>query len=110
MFVIFCLIGWGIFHFGGWHLILSKKVSAIEQLKWVRSDAEILERLFLNKQSDMIMDEHSVLVRVNKSYYGFLCDKRFFDSPVIQWIMLFAAFGTWGVAIKNLLLGDDESE
>lgn len=111
-FIILCLVGWGVFHFGGWHLALDKKVSAIEQLlrKGARSDTEILETLFLNKQSDVILDKRSVLVRIDKSYYGFVRDKRFFDSPVIQWAMLFGAFCFWWQALGALFRGDDENE
>ena len=104
----FGLVGWLLFYFGSWNIAWGKKLSALEQLL-VRydngrnvSDSQILYDLVSNKRSNFIMDSQEVLVRINDTYYGFVNNLHFFDSPIIQWIMLFAALSAFYYAISIL--------
>jgi hypothetical protein len=88
-FFILAGIGWALFHFGSWHLILGKKISILSQLL---SAGAFKKLLFVNdilssgklKPQNFILGENGVLLRINDGYYGFVMDTHFFDSPVIQ--------------------------
>lgn len=82
-------IGWLLFHFGGWHIVLGKELSLLAQL--------ILDT------RDLIFEKFGVLVRINNTYYGVINDDRYFDSPIIQWIMLALALTVWANGIKETL-------
>lgn len=53
----------------------------------------------------MVFIEEGILVRIDKAYYGFIKDTSFFDSPIIQWIMLLLSFGTFWWALQILIFG-----
>lgn len=106
--VIYALIGWLLLHFGSWNIVLNKHVSVLEQLmiKYAGrnhvSDSEVLQSLLFNKESNFIINNHNVLVRINDTYYGFVNNMHFFDGPVVQWIMFFVALSAFWIAITNL--------
>ena len=58
---------------------------------------------FVNK--DFIFVKDGFLFRINESYYGFFCDKHFFDAPFIQWAMLFAGVYSICYGIKMFIAG-----
>lgn len=97
-FLIFAGIGWVLFHFGSWHLVLGTKISIWSKI-WQ----------FLDNQSfdnpSFILDANNFLFRINSKYYGLGNDGRFFDSPVLQWIMLLFALSAFFCAIKTLISG-----
>lgn len=106
--VIYTLIGWLLLHFGSWNIVLNKHVSVLEQLilKYAGrnhiSDSEVFQSLLFKKESNFIINNHNMLVRINDTYYGFVNNMHFFDGPVVQWIMLVVALGVFWIAITNL--------
>ena len=76
-------IGWVVFHFGGWRIVWGKNMSIFEQ----------------------IFMKPSLVFKVNKLYYGFDYDNRFFDSPFIQCIMLGIGIITMAIGIRKLITG-----
>jgi hypothetical protein len=87
-------VGWLLFHFGSWHIFMNKEASAV--IYW------------LGNQKSLILESEGVLIRINDKYYGFFQDGRFFDSPVIQWIMLFVALSAFAYGLKVLIFGDND--
>jgi uncharacterized Zn-finger protein len=94
-------VGLGLFHFGSWHLVLGKKVSALQQF------LQFLKTWQLKLEQDFILDYYTILIRINDSYWGFARDTYFFDSPVLQWIMLGLSIGALVWALEVLILGYD---
>lgn len=93
-------IGWALFYFGSWHLILGKKIDLF--LLYI-SNGQL-------KQQSIILEGDGFLFRINEKYFGFVKDGHFFDSPVIQWIMLILSIGVFFWAIQMLLTGDFGSD
>lgn len=79
---------WLLIHFGSWHLVFGKQNILLE---------------LLSGKSGLIWEEFCVLIRINDGYYGFYKDTTYFDSPVIQWIMLAAGIVFFWTAIGRLL-------
>lgn len=77
---ILALIGIALFYFGGWGLVLAEKSSIIS---------------YITNNRGLVFVEEGILVRINKAYYGFIKDTPFFDSPIIQWIMLLLSLGVF---------------
>ena len=94
-------VGWALFHFGSWHIVFSQKISLMLQyLSTGKLEAQ-----------NFILEEDCFVFRINEKYYGFVKDVHFFDSPVLQWIMLILALGAFIWAIEMLLtgsFGDDD--
>jgi hypothetical protein len=87
-------VGWLLFHFGSWHIFFNKDISAAIYL--------------LSKGRDLIIETEGIVIRIGSGYYGFAQDGRFFDSPVIQWIMLFVALSAFVYGLKVLIFGDND--
>ena len=95
--IFFAVIGWVLFFFGSWHLILGRKISMFEQYMM---SGEL-------KKQDFFWKEDGILLRINEGWWGFVMDGRFFDAPFIQWCMLGGAIGAFGWAIWVLIFGKD---
>ena len=69
-FIFMTVIGVGAFYGGGW------------EVAWgaTRASGEAL-----------VVDASRLLIRVNSGYYGIVQTDRFFDSPVLSWILLVVA-------------------
>lgn len=93
-------VGWALFYFGSWHLILGKKINLFLQYL---STGQL-------KQQSVILEGDGFLFRINEKYFGFVKDGRFFDSPLIQWIMLILSIGAFIWAIQMLLTGNFGSD
>ncbi|MDR1896564.1 MAG: zinc ribbon domain-containing protein [Prevotellaceae bacterium] len=102
--LIYAGIGWALFHFGSWHLVLGKKLSSMQQFF---SSMEEFLSFGKWKMQDFIVEDCTILIRINEKYYGFVTDNHFFDSPFIQWGMLAMALGAFYYAIKVLIFGND---
>ena len=74
------------FEFGSWRIILGKQLS-IWEAGLVNVAAKYGE-LHTDKTQSFIVNKDMALLRVNKKYFGVLKDDRYFDSPIIQWIMI----------------------
>jgi hypothetical protein len=96
LFLIFSGIGRALFHFGSWHLVLGEKVNAFLQFL-----------IYGNHQKDFILESEGIVFRINEGYWGFARDGRFFDSPVIQWIMLILSLSAFFYALQWLIFGLD---
>ncbi len=59
--------------------------------------------LLLGEMPNFLSGKHSLLIRIDDSYYGFICGKNFFDSPFIQWTMLGIAIYCIIDAVFNLI-------
>jgi hypothetical protein len=92
-FLFFCGICWVLFHFGGWHLLIGEKISAIQQLVKVR---------WAYVSSDFLFDYSGIAFRIHQNYYGFAKDTHYFDLPFIQWIMLILSLGAFYWAYRSL--------
>ena len=90
----YAVIGFALLFFGGWHLQFGG---------WLPGPFQQL--------SDSLALGHGFLFRINSEWYGMYMDARFFDSPVIQWFMLFVGFSNLGYALKELVrwLNNEES-
>lgn len=53
---------------------------------------------------------HGLAIEFNNRYYGLLFKHRFFDSPVISWIMGLIAFSTLSAGIKSLVDEDEDED
>lgn len=93
-------IGWALFYFGSWHLILGKKIDLFLQFL---STGQL-------KQQSIILDGDGFIFRINEKYFGFVKDGHFFDSPLIQWIMLILSMGAFIWAIEMLIFGSFGSD
>lgn len=118
-FLFILLIGWLLFFFGGWHLSLSKKMDDvgkiyaqnIENIGQDDVELEDLECLVdISEKPKAIINEYGILIRMGKSYVGFISDSRFFGVPVLQWIMLIASLLVIYGAFYTLFGDDDEQD
>ncbi len=99
---VFLLISWLLYYFGSWSLVLGKKIdtSLLQVLDFLQTG--------VITKNDLILESEGILFRINKGYYGFVRNNHFFDSPFIQWIMLFASIGIMLMAIWILIFGNIE--
>lgn len=88
--VIITLIGVSLFYFGGWDLIFAEKSSILS---------------YITNNKGLVFVEEGILIRINRAYYGFVKDTPFFDSPIIQWIMLIFSLGAFSWALQILFFG-----
>jgi len=79
--------GWGLFHFGSWLLVIGREVGF--------------------GMRNFIWEGTTILVRINEKYYGLANDARFFDSPIIQYVMLGLSIGLFIQALNVLFSNDD---
>lgn len=79
--ILIFLFGYGLFFFGGWQIVWGEKINLLKQML-------LTGNLHLKEQSLLFL-ETGFVIRINELYYGFAVSSRFFDSPFIQWIMLF---------------------
>ena len=93
-------VGWALFHFGSWHLVLGKKINIYLQYF---TTGQL-------KQQDFILGEGGLVFRINEKYYGLAKDVHFFDSSVIQWAMLFLSLLAFIWAIQLLFTGSFGSD
>src|SRR5574344_780483 len=91
------LVGYLLFYFGGWHFITDFSVNTLTKLgfsekfmfkEWGGQMLNSLGDLLLGEMPNFLSGKHSLLIRIDDSYCGFICGKNFFDSPFIQWMML----------------------
>ncbi|HNY62108.1 MAG TPA: hypothetical protein PLH70_00225 [Bacteroidales bacterium] len=102
-FIIVVGIGLALFYFGSWHLILGIEIDAF------------LHYLYTGQfESSVILDPDGFLFRINEKYYGFVKDGHFFDSPLLQWIMLFLSMIAFIMSIyvlfSGIFSGDDDDD
>lgn len=84
---VFMWLGsWLLIHYGSWHLVFGKNNFLLN----------------LIGKPGFILEEFCILLRINDGYYGFYKDNIFFDSPVIQWIMLFMGVSLFCTGIGRL--------
>ena len=53
---------------------------------------------------------HGIAVEFNNKYYGILFSSRFFDSPVVSWIIGLIAASTLSAGLNALLEESEEDE
>lgn len=103
------LVGWLLFYFGGWHFITDISDGVLNKLgfsggfimkEW---GAQLLGSLGNMELPSVLAGKHSLLVSINESYCGFICDKNFFDAPAIQWIMLITGIVVIVDAVFNFI-------
>lgn len=93
-------IGWALFFFGSWSLVLGEKVSKLDQFLLFLGTGKL--------QQDFIWDQYAVVFRINEGFWGFAQNDRFFDAPFVQWIMLGISIATFVYAGKILIFGNEE--
>lgn len=91
------MFGYLLFYFGSWHFITNFSAKPLTKLgfsegfmlkEWGGQILNSLGDLLLGEKPSFLWGKHSLLIRIDDSYYGFICGKNFFDSPLIQWMML----------------------
>ena len=99
--LILAVVSWALFYYGSWDLVVSKKISSAERF---------FAALIANKGSkNILLDEYYLLLRINDRFYGFANDTQFFDSPLIQWIMLGMSLTALFYALWWLIFRDIDS-
>lgn len=84
-FIVYSAISWLCFHFGGWHIVLGKSLSKLEQLVLNNElDWNNILQAAAGEQSDTIFNQSMMLFRINDSFYGFAMSTQYFDSPFLQ--------------------------
>ena len=86
-------VGLALIYFGGWHVHLGGFVPIS------------FFRLEVFDGDSFALGSGGLLVRFNTDWYGIYMDTRFFDSPIIQWVMLWMGFSALGYALKEFLRG-----
>ena len=102
-FIFFIVISGLLLEYGSWGLVWDAELSKGDRLV-IALAGDFFQVLTDDDQSFIIHDDY-VVVRVDDSFYGFAKypeDKRHFDSPLIQWMMLFGAIGTAFTGIGGL--------
>lgn len=82
------LIGVILLYIGGWHVLWAKHIATHKSLYIA----------------------HGFAIEFNHRYYGFLFNSRFFNSPVVSWIMGAIAFSVFSAGLKQLFADNDEDE
>jgi len=105
--VLFVLIGvicWALFFFGSWSFVIGEPYEQyVEKIK--------LGDVVYEELPGFVLEEDMVLVRVGKKFHGLETDGRFFDIPVLQWIMLGLSIllvCTMFYLLKAAIFGDDD--
>lgn len=88
-------VGWLLYYFGSWQLLFNTKFSDIKVF-W--SSGGLIDE-------DVIVKKEAIALRINDGFYGFANDGRFFDLPILQYIMLFIAICAFYEAIRTLFFG-----
>lgn len=91
------------FEFGGWKIAWGRSIR--QNMQWVVKEAKKQGEMVVPKDQGFLLYRDFVLVRVNKKYYGFVKDKRHFDAPAIQWILLPLSISMLGYGIYFLFTG-----
>ena len=104
--VIF-LIAFLLFKYGGWQMAWGK--TKAETVSWTISELGQFN-IPLTDAKNFIFNAHGILIRVNDNFYGAMCGTQYFDSPFIQWIMLFFALGAFVESFVFLFTGDFSSD
>lgn len=104
--VIF-LIAFLLFKYGGWQMAWGK--TKAETISWTISELGQFN-IPLTDAKNFIFNAHGILIRVNDNFYGAMCGTQYFDSPFIQWIMLFFALGAFVESFVFLFTGDFSSD
>ena len=103
-FILLSAISWLCFHFGGWHIVLGKSISKLEQLVLNNQlDLNNILQAAIGKQSDTIFNQSMMLFRINDSFYGLTMSTQYFDSLFLQWSLL----GISAVALYYAVFGWD---
>ena len=103
---LYSILGFVSFYYGGWNLVLGKVFyKSFDQLMAKYLSEYTGNNVFndLIPQSDILIENKYLLLRINEGYYGFIRDITFFDSPVIQWVMLFFSIAFLYEAIISLI-------
>lgn len=116
--IIEIFFGCLLYYIGGWHFIANFSDRTVEALglpsnfylrEWRGDLLELIGNFLVDDRPAFFIGKHSVLVKINEGYHGFICVDLFFDSPVIQWIMLVIAFFLIVNAFWNLIFNFDKS-
>lgn len=97
LFVAFLL-----FKFGGWHIVWGHEFSTSEHIIMQVVHFVAPTSVMTDGSQSFIANKDGVLVRINEKYYGVNKNTQYFDSPLIQWGMLFLCLVATGVGIKAL--------
>lgn len=101
--IVFLVVACLMFESGGWKVAWGGSIPHSKQ--WVVKEARRHGEVVAPKDRGFLLYRDGVLVRVNRKYYGFVKNKRHFDAPAIQWIMLVVAISVFGSAIYFLFTG-----
>lgn len=85
-FLFLCGAGAALFYYGGWDILWNTK------LGWLN----------LAMRDSIYIGDRSFIFRIDSGWYGVSSTARFFDSPLIQWAMLFGSFTAFSSALTIL--------
>ncbi len=80
--ITYFAIAISLFYFGGWKVVLGELLFSV---------------------NDAIYTKNVLLLKFNDKYYGFVRTAEFFDSSIIQWLMLGLAVAMFWAMIEKLL-------
>ena len=103
---IILLVAFLAFEFGGWNVAWGLSTSHCKELVVKKGKKQTV----VPRDKSFLLFQNGVLVRVNRKYYGFTKDRRHFDAPVIQWIMLYLSISAIGYAIYFFATGKTPDE
>lgn len=88
--IVFFLAAFLLFEFGSWNIVWGKKLTDGERfLIHIAAQKAPLDVMTTDSQS-FIATKDMLLLRIDKKFYGTIKDTKYFDSPVLQWVMLFS--------------------
>lgn len=100
------VIAFLLFKFGGWHIIWGHEFTRGERFLVQTVSYVAPSEVITDGSQSFIATKNGVVVRINKKFYGVAKDTKYFDSPFIQWVMLFCCLGGIAGGIKALF--DDD--
>lgn len=111
--IFYFIITFVLFEFGSWSIIWGYQIPSSERLALKIANKEFKSQLYneLNLITDddqsFIWTDDIKLIRVDNKFYGVGKDQRYFDSPLIQWLMLCGAIFCACYGIGSLFDFDD---
>lgn len=96
------VIAFSLFKFGGWDAIWAHEFTNGERTLIQMAHEAAPRDVITDDSQSFIFYENVLLVRVNQKFYGVVKNTKYFDSPLIQWIMLIGSIGSIIASLKML--------
>ena len=91
--IIFFVIAFLLFKFGSWNVVWGKELTDEQRFLIHLVEKEAPSAIATTDSQSFIATKDVLLVRIDKKFYGVGKNTEYFDSPIIQWAMLFFCVG-----------------